>query len=81
MRCLEQRRLLRRYSEATAKLSDMAVVLAGSALSYEREAFERAWKKCEDARVLCARIREEMYLHLESHRCALQLGANLAPQE
>jgi hypothetical protein len=71
---MEQKRLLTLYSEATAKLSDLAIILAGTALSYERDAFERAWEHCEDAGALCARIRKEMYLHIELHRCALQLG-------
>jgi hypothetical protein len=74
MRCTEQKRLLDLYSEATAKLSDLSIILARTALSYEREAFERAWERCEDARALCAGIRKEMYHHIELHRCALQLG-------
>jgi len=81
MRCVEQRRLLRLYSEATAKLSDLSIILAGTALSHERDAFQSAWERCEDALALCAGIHREMYLHMENHRCALQLGAALAPQE
>ena len=79
MRCAEQKRLLDLYSEATAKLSDLVIILAGTALSYERDAFERAWERCEDARAICTGIRGEMYRHIEIHQCALQLA--LAQQD
>jgi hypothetical protein len=73
MQCCEQRRLLTLYAEATNKLSAMTSALANAAVSYERDAFDRAWEKCEAARRLCGDIRCLMYEHIDEHRCGLQL--------
>jgi hypothetical protein len=73
MQCAEWRRLLNLYAEATRKLSELTRPLADAALSYERNAFDRAWEVCEGARQLCADIRRQMREHLESHGCGTPL--------
>ena len=69
MRCSEHRRLLGLYADATGKLSELTSSLADTAASYERNAFDRTWEKCEDARQLCVNIRRQLYEHVAEHRC------------
>src|SRR5436190_20583609 len=74
MKCPEHRRLLTLYADATGDLWELTSMLADAASSYESDAFARAWEQCEGARQLCGDIRQQMYDHLERHRCALNLS-------
>ena len=74
MRCAEHRRLLGLYADATGRLSELTATLADAAATYERDAFDRTWEKCEEARQLCVDIRRQLYEHVEEHRCTEQLG-------
>lgn len=80
MPCAERKRLLEIYAEATHKLSLLTHELADLATSYERDAFDRGWEHCEEARKVCSDIRALLYAHVAEHRCALSvpLRANSA---
>ncbi|MDR3698378.1 MAG: hypothetical protein P4L56_02005 [Candidatus Sulfopaludibacter sp.] len=71
--CAERARLLDLYSSATGDFSYLVARLGDIALSYEIDAFNRAWEQCENARKYCADIRKQIYSHLDEHRCALEL--------
>jgi hypothetical protein len=73
MPCTERARLLRLYSDATTRLSEAVTGLAETANSYEREAFDRTWERCEEARFLCTQIQHQIYDHLKEHRCGLDI--------
>ncbi len=73
--CAERVRLLELYSYATGDFSYLVAKLSDIALSYEIDAFNRAWEQCESARKYCSDIREQIYTHLDEHRCALELRA------
>ncbi len=61
------------YSSATGDFSYLVARLNDIALSYEIDAFNRAWEQCEAARKYCADIRTQIYTHVDEHRCALEL--------
>jgi hypothetical protein len=71
--CAERARLLDLYSSATGDFSYQVARLGDIALSYETDAFNRAWEQCENARQYCADIRKQIYTHVEEHGCALEL--------
>jgi hypothetical protein len=71
--CAERARLLELYSSATGDFSYLVARLSDIALSYEIDAFNRAWEQYEAAQKYCADIREQIYTHLDEHRCALEL--------
>ncbi len=74
LRCAERARLLDLYTAATGDFSYLVAKLGDIALSYEIDAFNRAWEQCEEARKYCADIRRQIYSHLDEHRCALEVG-------
>ena len=71
--CAERARLLDLYSNATGDFSYQVARLSEIALSYEIDAFTRAWEQCEEARKHSADIRRQIYSHLDEHHCALEL--------
>ncbi len=79
MKCPEYRRLLGLYADATGELWEITSTLAEIAISYESDAFARAWEQCEAARQLCGEIRRQMYDHLDKHHCALNLHPGPMP--
>jgi hypothetical protein len=62
------------YADATEKLSGAVSRLSEAAVSFDPDAFDRAWESCEEVRVLCSDIREKIYDHLGAHHCALELA-------
>ena len=75
--CSERARLVRLYSDATAKLSEELEALAVAVGKLQGESFDRAWEKCEETRAMCTRIQEQIYEHLREHRCALDISARM----
>jgi hypothetical protein len=73
MPCLERARLLRLYAQATAELSDLVRTVSEYAMA-ERDEFDRAWERCENARHLCTQLQDQIYDHLREHRCALDVS-------
>ena len=73
MPCPERARLLDLYSDATHNLLDLVIELRDVAISYEVDAFDRAWEHCESARRHCADVRQQIYAHAAEHQCALSL--------
>ena len=79
--CSERQRLLDAYSEASRDLFQGGRALAAAATSYEADAFQRLWDRCESARQRCAGIRHQLTTHMHDHGCELGLFAGSAAEE
>jgi uncharacterized SAM-dependent methyltransferase len=71
--CDERRRLLDSYARATSELTFFGREVSNAAISYEADAFQRAWDHCESVRQRCAAIRHELTRHIQEHGCSLHL--------
>ena len=69
--CPEHTRLLNRYTEAAAKLNAASRDLSAVALSYEMDAFNRAWAICQAAWQESWHCRHELQEHIIEHGCRL----------
>jgi hypothetical protein len=67
--CPEHARLLNQYSEAAEKLAASSRNLSAAALSYELDAFNRAWAMCQAAWDNSWRCRHELQDHIVEHGC------------
>ena len=79
--CAERARRLIGYSEAIAELKRLSNALSDGSLSYEPEAFLRAWGDLKEGLMNCERRHQALMLHIRSHRCgvvAQPVGPHLA---
>ena len=72
-------RLMAQYSKATRDLSELVAGLSDAAIAYELDVFNRVWEHCECARRHCTDIRQQIYAHVQTHRCALVLPIEHTP--
>ena len=75
MECAERSALLRQYEQATVRLVEVTQELARVAGSYEVDAWQRVWKKCDEANRRCAELRSQINEHLRYH-CGLGATRN-----
>ncbi|HEY1238992.1 MAG TPA: hypothetical protein VGF16_00490 [Bryobacteraceae bacterium] len=80
MPCPQRWRLMIQYSRAVASFEKRVARLQDAALSYETDAFDRAWEGCEAARRHCDDVRLCLYEHLEAHHCGLELARHYWPK-
>jgi len=70
MECAERSALLRQYEQATVRLVEVTQELARVAGSYEVDAWQRVWKKCDEANRRCTELRSQINEHIRNH-CGL----------
>jgi hypothetical protein len=68
--CIERFRLLQQYAEAVRQFRDLAAAVSETAISYELDAFFRAWDQCEQGRRRCADLRHAIADHISHHGCS-----------
>lgn len=74
--CAICRDLLQAYTEAAEKLGPAAKSLSDAAISYEQDAFVRAWDLMQRAKNNCRTARHELHAHLLCHSSANELSAS-----
>ena len=68
--CLERSRLLEEYANAIAKFAELGRDLSNVAISYEADAFKKAWDRCDKARQVCVELRHMLTQHMMEHGCS-----------
>ena len=71
MACAELSALLRQYEQATVRLIEVTQELARVARSYDADAWQRAWGRCDEATRRCIELRRQIAEHLRNH-CGLE---------
>src|SRR5262249_4919100 len=70
MECVERHALLERYYKATERLVELTQELARVARSCDRDTWQRARKKCDEATRRCVALRKQLAEHMRNH-CGL----------